>query len=92
MKQVTYKIGSRAEFMEWVEKIKSGDDYRNHSEILIKVLSSQLLDSDVKDLYHNLKNFLPKKFCCKKYDTVAANGIQYARYAVLGKKIVGGLR
>ena len=60
MKQVTYKIGSRDEFIAWTEKIKSDNDYQNAKEVLIKVLSSQLLDVDVKDLYYNLKNLLPK--------------------------------
>ena len=60
MKQVTYKIEGRDKFFSWIEEIKNNDDYKNYDRILIKVLTSQLLDSDIKELYQTLKIELPK--------------------------------
>ena len=60
MKQFTYRINSREEFIKWAEEFQNNAAYQNSNEVLLKVLTSQLLDSETKDLYKSLKKFFPK--------------------------------
>ena len=60
MKQNTYRINGREEFMNWAGEIKNSEDYLNAKEVLFKVLTSQLLDEEIKDLYYQMKNLFPE--------------------------------
>ena len=60
MKQKTYRLNSREEFFSWIEEIKKNSDYQNAKEVLFKVMTSQLLDEHIKDLYNQLKTLLPR--------------------------------
>ena len=60
MKQKTYRLHGRDEFMKWVEEIKSSYDYQNAKEVLFKIMTSQLLDAEIKDFYHLMAELFPK--------------------------------
>ena len=60
MKQVTYRINSREDYIRWIEEVKNSNDYKNANAVVIKVYTSQLLESETKDLYKSLKTLLPK--------------------------------
>ena len=59
MKQKTCRLQSRAEFLAWVEKIKSGEDFKAAKEILIKVMTAQFREGDAKGMYAALKENFP---------------------------------
>ncbi len=60
MKQVTYKMRTREEFFKFVDDVKKSPDYRNAKEILFKVLTAQLMDKELKDLYSLSQKLFPK--------------------------------
>ena len=59
MKQKTCRLQSREEFLAWVEKIKSGKDFKTAEEILIKVMTAQFREGDAKGMYAALKENFP---------------------------------
>ena len=59
MKQKTCRLQSREEFLAWVEKIKSGEDFKTAKEILIKVMTAQFREGDAKGMYAALKKNFP---------------------------------
>lgn len=55
LKQKTCRLESRNEFMAWARKVKASADYKNANEVLIKVMTSQFLDSESKKCTAKLK-------------------------------------
>ena len=60
MKQVTYRINSREDYVRWIEEVKNSNDYSNANAVVLKVYTSQLTERETKDLYKSIKTFLPK--------------------------------
>ncbi len=60
MKQKTYKIDSREDFIKWAEEVGSSADYLNAHEVLFKVYTLQLLEEETNRLYRKLKDMLPR--------------------------------
>jgi len=60
MKQFTYRLESREEFLKWAEDLRKTEDYRTAKNILIKVLTSQFPDEDVRDMYAEVKKIFPE--------------------------------
>ncbi len=60
MKQVTYRLNNRADFLKCIQSIKDSDDYKNAKEILIKCMTARFIDSDSKLIYKDFRQCLPK--------------------------------
>ena len=61
MKQITKSLQTRAEFSQWINEIKNSDDFKNSSDILIKVMTAKInfKNSDAKNLHRELKENFP---------------------------------
>ena len=59
MKQVTYKLESREAYLKIVDEIKSCKYYQNAKTVLFKVMTSQIPNANIADIYHLMKKFFP---------------------------------
>ena len=60
MKQITYRLENYRDFKKFVAEVKASDDYKNAKTVLFKIMTAQFPDSDLKDLYRNLRKNFPK--------------------------------
>ena len=60
MKQISYKLDKREDFLAWTAAVLSGEEYNNYNEILFKFVTSDLTDFDTKDVHRRIKKHFPK--------------------------------
>ena len=92
MIQKTFKIKSKADFLTWLEEIKISDEYNNAYSVLIKGMTAQFLDYDIKYAHEAIVKTLPKAkvigmslttFGRKDFENVNLNATKYFQRYVL---------
>ena len=59
MKQITYRLDSREDFLKFTAEVLASDDYKNAKEVIFKVFTAQLKNVDIKDLQRRMKAHFP---------------------------------
>ena len=59
MKQITYRLDSREDFLKFTAEVLASDDYKNAKEVIFKVITAQLKNVDIKDLQRRMKAHFP---------------------------------
>ena len=60
MKQISYKLDKREDFLAWTAAVLSGEEYNNYTEILFKFVTSEISVEDTKDIHCRIKKHFPK--------------------------------
>ena len=60
MKQISYKLDKREDFLAWSAAVLSGEEYNNYTEILFKFVTSEISVEDTKDIHCRIKKHFPK--------------------------------
>ena len=91
MIQKTFKIKSKADFITWLADIKMSDEYNNAKTVLIKGLTAQFLDYNIRDAHNLIVKTLPKakvvgmsltSFGRKNFRKVANASRYFERYII----------
>ncbi len=59
MKQITYRLEKREDFLNFTAEVLASEDYKNAKEVIFKVLTAQLKNTDIKDLHRRMKKHFP---------------------------------
>ena len=60
MKQISYIVDEKEKFPAWMLEVLNSEEYKNSSEILFKVMTSEILDYDARDIHRRLAKHFPK--------------------------------